>query len=105
MLLNEICITEAREPYQIKEKNKFKKGFKKHKHNKKVIKQLKIIKSYFAKGELPPNTPPFKNHKLTDMGGLYDVHVDGNQIIMTYTIDGNIINLEGLGSHRELGVQ
>jgi addiction module RelE/StbE family toxin len=100
---------ESSKGFDIKESNKYKKSFKKRKigENQKVKSNLKKLFAYFKKGELPPHTPPFENHKMASNShfkNLYDVHVNGNKTILLYRLDGNVVELIDIGTHTQLGV-
>jgi mRNA-degrading endonuclease YafQ of YafQ-DinJ toxin-antitoxin module len=103
----EYLLMEARDGFIVKQGNKYKKGLKKHRHDKRLIKVIDEVMAGFAKGELPSNKPPRKNKKTTDRGATeYEVHMDGgNQVLMLYTREENVITLTALGSHKEIGLQ
>jgi mRNA interferase YafQ len=82
----------------------YKKGYKKHKHNRKMIEALKsFLKSLKNSEEIDRR---FNDHPLH--GKLKDyrsAHLVGQSIVILYKIDGNIVNLLGLGSHSDIGTK
>ncbi len=83
----------------------YKRGFKKHKHNKNLINALKIFLKHLKNSTSLP--PEFNDHMLSNgvLKGKRTAHLQGQQIVILYEIIGNSIKLLGLGSHTEIGTQ
>ncbi len=106
-LLRELILLEVKkdleQPLTIRQEKKYKKGFSKHKHDKRVVEPLTdLITNYLVYNKEPPIN--FNVHKLH--GTLSDyrtAHIKGQQVILVYKITEDELILSGLGSHRELG--
>ena len=83
----------------------YKRGFKKHKHNSKLMKSLKRFMSLLKNSEKIPNE--FNDHLLTKgvLKGKRTAHLQGQQIVILYEVHKDMIKLLGLGSHTEIGTQ
>lgn len=83
----------------------YKRGFKKHKHNKKLISNLKIFLSNLKNSK--PQPIEYNDHALSNgvLKGKRTAHLQGQQIVILYEIDKDSIKLLGLGSHTEVGTQ
>lgn len=90
-------------PLSVSQRSKYKKGLKKHKHDKKVADGIKnILKHLIYNKDLPGeyNDHPLKNN----MKGYRIAHIKGQQVILLYKITDDGVDLVGLGSHTELGI-
>ena len=103
-LLHELCaIHEAKKKLVTKLTSAYKKGLKKHKNDKRLAKALKdVLKAFTTGTDIPAEYNP---HMFTHgrMKGIRTVHLVGQQIVMIYKIDGDVVTLLGLGSHKEVG--
>lgn len=91
------------EPLIITRNSKYKRGFKKHKNDKRVTESLKVLLKYLMFNKEVPNE--FNDHALSggNLKGIRSAHIKGQQVIILYRISDSKLDLLGLGSHTELG--
>jgi len=83
--------------------SQFKKGFKKHRNDKKVMGALKDMLDHIKFNRVPP--AEYNAHQLTArMKGYWDAHLKGSQVLLLYQIFDDKLVLSGLGSHKELNI-
>jgi len=87
----------------ITRKTQFKKGFKKYRHDKVIMKALADMIDHIKFNKTPP--PEYRAHALTArMKGYWDAHLKGTDILMLYKFENGGVTLYGLGSHTDLGL-
>ena len=88
--------------YLIRYSKKFKKDFKKFRHDKDIIAEMKFVISCIASGDKLPSK--YKNHRLL---GEFNQHMECHlrpDLLLVYEIRNNelLLLLVRLGSHSEL---
>lgn len=88
----------------IKITSKYKKGLKKHSHDKRAMKAHNdLVNNYLVYNKTPPIEYNVHNLKNGNFKGYRSAHLVGQQILILYKIDDTGLELVGLGSHTEIG--
>ena len=92
-----------KDPLIVKQSSAYKKGFKKHKHDKRVMTGIKDILKYLIYHKDLPHE--YNDHILKNgnMKGLRSAHIKGQQVVILYNLTDTSVELLGLGSHNEIG--
>lgn len=91
------------EPLTIKQTSAYKRGYKKHKNDKRVMGPLKELLKHLIYNKDVPNE--FNDHMLSngELKGLRTAHIKGQQVVILYQLTDDSLKLLGLGSHHEIG--
>ncbi len=86
---------------QIRKSTRFKKDYKKYKHDKEKIKALFYIVSLLEKGEAIPKN--YKPHYLKgEYNGFLECHIEDDFLLIWLDEENDVICLERLGTHTQL---
>ncbi len=86
---------------QIRKSSRFKKDYKRYKHDEEKIKALFHIVSYLEKGEEIPKV--YKPHYLKgNYNGFLECHIEDDFLLIWMDENENTVCLERLGTHAQL---
>ncbi len=83
---------------KVKETSRFKSSFKKYRHDKTIIAELKQVLVYLKNRELLPCK--YKDHSLKgSLRGVRECHLQPDTLLLYFVIEDEILKLIDIGSH------